>query len=187
MRGIQVRPMDEPVEETGFVPLFDGEGLEGWTGIGHSNWTIEEGILVGSGKRGFLATIRDDFRDFELTARMKISDGGRAAIRFRAGVTGEGYEAVVNSSYPDEEHTGSLRGLASVKAHLVAPDTWFDYGVRCEEERDGTRIRISIQGIAVSDFIDRERRFRSGRIAIEHHHEGSTIETRSLAIRELPR
>jgi hypothetical protein len=145
-------------------------------------------VLVGTGKRGFLATAREDFRDFEIAARMKISDGGRSSIRFRAreGAEGlEGYEAVVNSSYPDEPHTGSLRGLAPVKAHLVAPDTWFDYRVRCEEVREGTRIRVSIGGIVVTDFVDRERRFGSGRIAVEQHHEGSTVEVRSLALREL--
>jgi len=187
MRGIQVRPMDEAVEEPGFVPLFDGEDLEGWTSIGDATWSIEDEVLVGTGTKGMLATARADYAEFELAARMKISDGGRSSIRFRVGEDGEGYEAVVNSSYPDVEHTGSVRGLHPVKAHLVAPDTWFDYGVRCEEERDGTRIRISIQGIVVSDFLDRERRFRSGRIAIEQHHEGSRVELRTLAVRELPR
>lgn len=91
----------------------------------------------------------------------------------------------MNSSNPDEQHTGSLRGLAPVKAHLVAPDTWFDYRVRCEEEGQGTRIRISIQGVVVTDYLDRGRKFRSGRIAVEQHHEGSTVEIRSLAIREI--
>ncbi|MFN0009805.1 MAG: family 16 glycoside hydrolase [Planctomycetota bacterium] len=184
MRGIQVLPMDEPADEPGFVPLFDGEGLEGWTPIGEAAWTVEDEVLVGSGRKGLLATVRDDYGDFELSARMKISDGGRSAIRIRGA---EGYEAVVNSSYPDEEHTGSLRGLHAVKPHLVAPNTWFDYGIRCEEEAEGTRIRISIQGIVVTDVIDRERKFRSGSIAIEQHHEGSIVEIRSLSIRELRR
>jgi len=43
----------------------------------------------------------------------------------------QGYEAEVNSSHPSEEHTGSLLGLVPVRVHLVAPDTWFDYAVRC--------------------------------------------------------
>ena len=188
MRGIQVRPMDAPEAEEGFVPLFDGEDLEGWRALGAADWAVEDEVLLGTGKRGFLATAREDFRNFEIAARMKISDGGRSSIRFRARVGAEGlegYEAVVNSSYPDEPHTGSLRGLAPVKAHLVAPDTWFDYRVRCEEVREGTRIRVSIGGIVVTDFVDRERRFGSGRIAVEQHHEGSTVEVRALALREL--
>jgi len=190
--GIQVLPLTpeegEPAGAEGFVPLFDGEGLEGWTKVGEAEWKIEDGVLVGSGKRGFLATERDDFRDFELTARMKISDGGDSGLLFRAAEReGEvdGYEAEVNSSHPSEEHTGSLIGLVPVKVHLVAPDTWFDYAVRCVEEKEGTRIRISIGGIVITDHLDRERRFRSGRIAIEQHHEGSVIEVRALAIRKL--
>ena len=170
------------------MPLFDGEDLEGWKTLGEGTWAVDDEVLVGSGKKGLLATAREDFGDFEIAAQMKVSDGGRSGILFRAreGAQGwEGYEAVVNSSYPDEEHTGSLRGLAPVKTHLVAPDTWFEYRVRCEDTGEGTRIRISIGGIVVSDFVDRERRFGPGRIAILQHHEGSTVEIRSLAIREL--
>jgi len=120
---------------------------------------------------------------------LKISDGGDSGIFFRAGDAGgiAGYEAAVNSSYPAEEHTGSLAGLAPVKVHLVAPGTWFDYRVRCTEEKEGTRIVISIDGVAITDYLDRERRFASGRIAIEQHHEGSVVEVKALAVRELPR
>jgi glucose/arabinose dehydrogenase len=186
--GIQVRPIDEPVDEPGFVPLFDGEDLEGWTKLGDADWKIDDSVLVGSGKKGWLATARADFKDFELVARMKVSDGGDSGIRFRAsGDDLAGYEAEVNSSYPDPQHTGSLLGLAPVRAHLVAPDTWFDYRVRCEDEKDGTRIRISIDGVVVTDFLDRARRAAAGRIAIEQHHDGSVIEVKALAVREISR
>jgi glucose/arabinose dehydrogenase len=187
--GIKVRPLEESADEKDFLPLFDGEGLEGWRKVGEAEWKVEDGVLTGSGKKGFLATERADFRDFELAARLKISDGGDSGIFFRAGDAGgiAGYEAEVNSSYPAEEHTGSLAGLAPLKVHLVAPGTWFDYRVRCEDEKEGTRIVISIDGIAITDFLDRERRFVSGRIAIEQHHEGSVVEVKALAVRELPR
>jgi glucose/arabinose dehydrogenase len=185
--GIKVRPLEENADEKGFRPLFDGEGLEGWRKVGEADWKVEDGVLTGSGKKGFLATERADFRDFELAARMKVSDGGDSGIFFRAGGEGEfaGYEAAVNSSYPADEHTGSLAGLAPVKVHLVAPETWFDYRVRCEEEKEGTRIRISIDGVLITEFLDRERRFANGRIAIEQHHEGSVVEVKALAVREI--
>ncbi len=196
--GIKVRPTDAPVEESGFVPLFDGEGLEGWTESGEGTWKVEDGVLIGSGKRGYLATARSDFRDFEVAARMKVSDGGNSGLFLRASpseggasagreVGCAGYEAEVNSSYPDEQHTGSLRDLAPVKVHLVAPDTWFDYRVSCREERDGTRIRTFINGIPIADYLDRDRRFASGRIALEQHHEGSVVEVKALAVREIGR
>ena len=74
-----------------------------------------------------------------------------------------------------------------MRAHLVAPDTWFDYRVRCEDEKDGTRIRISIDGVVVTEFLDRARRAAAGRIAIEQHHDGSVIEVKALAVREISR
>jgi hypothetical protein len=189
LRGIAVRPMDGPVEEAGFVPLFDGEGLEGWETFGEATWLVDDDeVLVGSGRKGFLATTRDDYRDFELVARMKVSGGGNSGLFLRASASEgglAGYEAEVNSSYPDEQHTGSLRDLAPVKAHLVAPGTWFDYRVRCVDEAGGTRLTIAVGGIVVTDFVDPEHRHARGRIAIEQHHEGSTVEIRALAIRVL--
>jgi hypothetical protein len=68
----------------------------------------------------------------------------------------------VNSSFPADEHTGSLLGLAPVKVHLVAPETWFDYRIRCEEEKEGTRIRISIDGVVITDYLDQRAAVREG-------------------------
>ena len=194
--GIMVRPLpprdDEVVVEKDFLPLFDGEGLEGWQQLGEAKWEVEDGVLTGSGKRGWLATSRADYTSFELAARLKVSDGGDSGVFFRAVPANEagvpsvnGYEAEVNSSYPADEHTGSLTGLAPVKVHLVAPETWFDYRVRCEDEKEGTRIRISIDGVVITDYLDKERRFAKGRIALEQHHDGSVVEVKALAIREI--
>lgn len=191
--GIMVRslpPRDgEEVVEKDFLPLFDGEGLEGWQEIGGATWVVEDGVLTGSGKRGYLATSRADYASFEIAARMKVSDGGDSGILFRCVGTDPsamgGYEAEVNSSFPADEHTGTLAGLAPVRVHLVAPETWFDYRIRCEEEKEGTRIRISIGGVVITDYLDEHRRFAKGRIALEQHHEGSIVEVKALAIREL--
>jgi 3-keto-disaccharide hydrolase len=166
--------------------------MEGWQQIGEAKWEVEDGVLTGSGKRGYLATSRADYSNFEIAARLKVSDGGDSGVFFRAVPANEGgspsmsgYEAEVNSSYPAEEHTGSLTGLAPVKVHLVAPETWFDYRIRCEEEKDGTRIRISIDGVVLTDYLDKERKFAKGRIALEQHHDGSVVEVKALAIREI--
>ena len=184
--GIKVRPLEEPIEDKEFLPLFDGEGLEGWAPSGTGAWKVDDGVLIGNGERGMLASSRSDYRDFELAARMKISDGGRATLLCRA--EGEdGYGAVINSSAPEEEHTGSLHEFAAVKTHLVAPDTWFDYRVLCRDEKDGTRIRISIDGVVITDTLDPQRKHGAGRIAILRPNPSSVLEVKALSVRELPR
>ena len=68
---------------------------------------------------------------------------------------------------------------------LVAPDTWFDYGVRCVDTDAGTHIMITINGVVVTDVIDTERRYKSGHFAIQQHHDGSVISVRRMEVREL--
>ena len=190
--GIKVRPLEESADEKDFLPLFDGEGLEGWNPFGVGTWTVEDGVLVGSGDGGGLFSSRSDFHDFELAARMKISDGGQATIKFRAtqdkdfqGILFGGYQAVINSSAPAEEHTGSLHERAVVKTHLVAPDTWFDYRVLCQDVKDGTRIRISIDGVVITDYLDVGRKYGTGTIVIQRPNPSSVLEVKAFAVREI--
>jgi glucose/arabinose dehydrogenase len=182
MGGIKVKPGRAPAKETGWTPLFDGEDLAGFTQTGDASWSVDDGTIVGTGKPGRLVSTRTDYRDVEVRARIKIGDGGRSAILVRGG-----YEARVNSSHPDPERTGSLAGLAPVKVALVGPDTWFDLQASCVDEPGGTRVRIRVNGVLVTDILDDKRRFASGPIALEQHHEGSRVEIRSIEVRELSR
>jgi hypothetical protein len=72
-----------------------------------------------------------------------------------------------------------------VKTQLVPDDLWFDYHVVCRDEADGVRVQIRVNGVLVSDFLDRERTHKSGHIAFQQHHEGSVIRLRDIYVREL--
>ena len=117
-------------------------------------WELDDdGVLVGEGGVSHIFSPRDDYTDFEARARMKISDGGNSGFYFRTKFGGgwpSGYEAQVNSTFPDPQKTGSLYSIAPIRASLVAPDTWFDYGVRCVDTDAGTHIMITINGVVVS-------------------------------------
>ncbi len=187
--GVRVKPVVASAPKEGVTPLFDGEDLEGWTATGAAQWKVDEdGVLQGSGEHGVLWTKRDDFGAFELTARLKISEGGLSALWLRASdVNGApaGYAAAINSSYPDPQYTGSVLGLAALGTQLVGADTWFEYRLACTDEADGVRVRAWINGVLFNDVLDRSRRFAKGRIGLEQHHAGSVIEMKSLSIRSL--
>jgi glucose/arabinose dehydrogenase len=194
MGGIRVKPL-APDELTGAAPLFDGEDLEGWTATGGAEWKVDEdGVLVGSGAPGVLWTTRTDFADFELAAEVKINAGGRSALWLRAaeavqeaGAAPAGHAIVINSSHPSPERTGSVLGLAPIAVQLVGDDTWVRLRVECQDEAEGTRLRVWLGGVLFNDVLDRERRFARGRIGFEQHHAGSVLEVRAVAIRELGR
>ncbi len=75
-----------PANETGFVPLFDGESLKGWhvsAQAGHSRasknttggkWVVENGVLVGSQDipgNGGIITTDEQLGDYEIVLEMK--------------------------------------------------------------------------------------------------------------------
>ena len=55
----------------GWISLFDGETLFGWTPTSKANWKVEEGaIAVSEGEQGFLMT-NSEFGDYELHVEFK--------------------------------------------------------------------------------------------------------------------
>jgi len=187
-RNLIVRERTPPdaADEAGWTPILDG--LDGWTQTGGATWTLEGGVLTGSGPAGHLFSPRGDYRDFELRARVRISDGGNSGIYVRAALGDgwpAGYEAQVDSTHPDEQRTGSLYGLSPLKAELVPPDVWFDYRVLVRDEPSGTRVILSVNGVVVNDSLDSDRRHASGHVALQQHNDGSVVSFRDVEVREL--
>ncbi len=192
--NIRVRPLqtEEPHADEGWVSLFDGESLSGWTVNEHADeelWSVDNGILIGEGPRSHIFSERDDLEHFEVRARIKISDGGNSGLYVRAQFIEsgwpKGYEAQINSSFADLQKTGSIYDLSPILVHLIPPDTWFEYHVRCEPHGDGTRIQVRVNGVLINEIVDAEKRYGPGRIAFQQHHDGSVIEIERVEVREL--
>jgi glucose/arabinose dehydrogenase len=178
-------PAIEPAAE-GWTPIL--EDLAAWTQTGGASWRIDDGVLQGSGPAGHLFSPRGDYRDFELRARVRINGGGNSGLYVRAALAEgwpPGYEAQVNSTHTDAQRTGSLYGLAPLEAELVAPDTWFEQRVAVRDEPEGVRLTVRVNGVVVNDYLDTHRRHASGHVALQQHHEGSVVEYRDVAVREL--
>lgn len=190
--GLRVRPVlpvASAADNAGVIPLFDGEDLQGLTGAGGAEWKVDDdGVLAGTGAPGALWSERDDWRNVEVTATVRISAGGRAALCLRAPSAGEqaaGYQVAINSSHPSAERTGSVLGLAHVAAQLVPEDTWVELRVRCADESGGTRLSVWLAGVQFVDVLDAERRAARGRIGFVRPHAGSVLEVRALGVRAL--
>lgn len=175
----------------GFVALFDGKSLKGWKvhPQGTGAWTVKNGAIVSSGARSHLFSERGDFVDFHLRAEIKINDGGNSGQYFRADFGPgfpKGYEAQINSTHGDTLKTGSLCGFPQnrethVKTAPIKPDTWFVQEVICR----GNHIVIRLNGRTTVDFKDKDNIYRKGHFAFQQHHEGTTVQIRSVEVREL--
>ncbi len=172
----------------GFVSLFNGKDLTGWaTAEGdQGNWKIIEGAITCIGDRSHLLTTRDDFDDFHLRVEAKVNETGNSGVYFRVNKKGDrggfpdGFEAQIYCGPGGEpQKTGSLYNLAKVMEQLVQPDTWFTMEVLAE----GPRIRILVDGKEVVDYIDPNRKWVKGNIALQHINAATRVAFRKIEIK----
>ncbi|NND80572.1 MAG: DUF1080 domain-containing protein [Maribacter sp.] len=77
-------------DETGFVPIFDGDSLHNWEGD-PTYWRVEDDMIIGEVtpetilKRNSFLIWRGGFPgDFELKLEYRISEGGNSGINYRS-------------------------------------------------------------------------------------------------------
>lgn len=71
----------------GFVSLFDGKTLRGWSGD-PAFWSVEEGAIVGRAdgqlqRNHFLSWTGGVVRNFELRVKVWVSEGGNSGLQYR--------------------------------------------------------------------------------------------------------
>lgn len=185
--------------------LFDGSGLEGWK----SNEEVpgvfivtEEGELKVEGGRTHLfwagtATIPAEFKDFELTAKVKTTPGSNSGLFFHTafqekGWPRQGYEAQINSSHEDHRKTGSIYAVQDVENDSPSEDgRWFDYTIRVQ----GKQITIIVDGKIVNDYTEPDPpllhdkrpgvKLSQGTIAIQGHDPKSITFFKDIQIKSL--
>ncbi len=168
-------------DEEGWVSLFDGKTLSGWTVGGDttsSKWDVVDGVIVGSGKKGsMLYSPKGDYKNFRFRAELRIGDHGNSGMYFRSptndGDFSKGYEAQINSTHSDTIKTGSIYGFAHVYKQLVPPDTWFTYEVECVEKNwrglKVPHIKVSVNGELLYMLIERTKAWDQGYFAFQQH------------------
>ncbi|MFQ5811218.1 MAG: DUF1080 domain-containing protein, partial [Armatimonadota bacterium] len=186
--------------EEGFVPLFDGKTLDGWTG---GKYLVEDGILV-CPKRGggHLRTVKE-YDDFIFRFEFKLPPGGNNGVAIRnpkgghAAYDGMEIQILDNSSEryanlrPAQYH-GSIYDVFPAKRGALKP-----VGEWNEEEiyANGKHVRITLNGQVIVDAnLDHatDPRVRKkhpglergiGHIGFVGH--GDRIEFRNIRIKEL--
>lgn len=85
----QVFPVEAETEK-GFVSIFDGESLDGWTGD-PVYWRVENGIMIGEitpetivKENTFIIYNEPIDGDFELKVDFRVSHGGNSGINYRS-------------------------------------------------------------------------------------------------------
>jgi hypothetical protein len=181
-------------QEKPWVALFDGKTLEGWEKVGkeESMWEVIDGAITGSGPASMLVSTTGPYKNFRYRAEIKINDKGNSGMYFRTTRRpgfADGYEAQIDSTHTDPIRTGSLYGMCHVYKRWVEPDTWFTYEVEVRDDvwrgREMTRIKITLDGTELYEYLDFNKTFKEGHFAFQQHDPGSRVSIRKVEVQEL--
>ncbi|CAK9067470.1 DUF1080 domain-containing protein, partial [Durusdinium trenchii] len=142
----------------GFVPLFDGESLDGWIGATDA-YTVEEGCISSlPDKSGNLYTA-GQYANFVLRFEFQLDPGANNGIGLRVPYGGrasyEGFEIQLLDDDADRyaklnpyQFCGSVYGIIPAKRGALKPaGEWNSLEIRL----DGRDIRITMNGTVIVD------------------------------------
>lgn len=160
----------------GWISLFDGETLFGWTPTSKANWKVEEGaIAVSEGEQGFLMT-NSEFGDYELHVEFKAPATTNSGVFLRTPLkpTDPAKDCVELNIAPKENPfpTASLVGRLKValepESYGVddpnqptrrvggpgrAVDAWQEGWHAFDLVLEGSTVRISLDGVLLTTYI----------------------------------
>ena len=167
----------EPKLLDGFVELYNGENLDGWTPKG-GYCTFEaagesiKGVCVPGSPSTYLSTEKADYTDFIFTAELKWEVDGNTGIMFRAqSRPGEEYETVFGpqAEMEDEDRkrywSGGIYGQSAgrwayplwLDAHKEARDAInYDEWNRITIKATGNTVKTWVNGIPAAHWKTKE-------------------------------
>lgn len=184
---------------SGWVSLFDGKSLAGWTANEdkESCW-VEDGKIVLNGLRShvfYTGPVQNhDFDDFQLKMEVMTRPGANSGVFFHtkyqdAGSLNFGYEAQVNATHTDPRRTGSIFKVKDLDESPAVDNEWFEF----EIEVIGKQITVKVDGKVVNQYVEPDdlvppkdrpgRKLSSGTIALQAHDPGSTVYMRNIRIK----
>lgn len=194
--------------EEGWVELFNGKNLDGWTQRnGTAGYKIEGDSIVGTTAEGspnsFLCTDKE-YGDFEMTFEVKVDNALNSGVQIRSQTQGgpkgrvNGPQVEIEASGKNGAEAGYIYGEASggwmtpkdkLKPHTHFKDgEWNAFRIVAK----GPRIQVWINGEMISDLVD-EAKFKShpkGFIGLQVHSIGKgqgpfQVAWRKLKLKEL--
>jgi hypothetical protein len=192
-------------KENGFVSIFDGKSLDGWTGA-VNGYKAEDGSIVCIKEKGGNLYTEKEYADFILRFEFKLEPAANNGIGIRAPLQGDaayvGMEIQVLDDTADAyksirpyQHHGSVYGVAPAEiGHLKPVGEW-----NAEEiTAVGRRVRVVLNSATIVD-VDLDEAAPQGKTIDGGKHpglkrdtghigflgHGSRVEFRNLRVKEI--
>ena len=142
----------------GFVSLFDGKTLDGWTGS-VNGYTAENGVMAIKPKGGGNLFTEKEFSDFIFRFEFKLPSGGNNGVGIRSPLKGNPAYAAMEIQVLDNsaeryaklkewQYHGSIYGVVAAKRGFQKPvGEWNSEEIKAV----GSRITISLNGTVIVD------------------------------------
>ena len=192
-------------KDSGFVPLFDGETLNGWHVQGGKieSWQAKDGILSCIAAEGGWLSTDKEYGDFVLSLQWRIPEGGNSGVGLRypknSHVSQAGMEIQIlddnaekHRNIKPEQYTGSLYyQVAAKQGAAKAPGEWNLYEITC----NGPLVVVALNGTEVvrasmdehtegkGGLTPLSQRPRAGHIGVQSH--GTGVYFRNIKIKIL--
>jgi hypothetical protein len=167
----------------GWITLFDGTSLNGWTRVGDANWEIVDGAVQATkGAASFLVTSRS-YDNFQITLEFWASDDANSGVFIRCqdpkNITAmNAYEVNIYDKRPDPAYrTGAIVDVAKPMVNLDAGGRWNTFDITAQ----GTKLIVIMNGMKTVD-VDHKGHAR-GPIALQYG--AGTVRFRNVRIRPL--
>ena len=175
--------------DIGWLSMFDGETLSGWTPIGNANWRLENGAIVADSGNGFLVSA-NTYTDFQLRVEFWIEEKTNSGVFIRCtdpnSVSGKtAYEVNIWDTRPVQKYgTGAIVDVAAVDPMPHAAGQWNVYEITAK----GNTFTVLLNGQKTVDGAHADK-FASGRISLQHGKgvtdESGVVKFRKVEIRPL--
>ena len=154
LKAPETDSLNLPVDENGYITIFDGETFNGWRGYGKdrvpTKWTIEDGCIKFNGSGGGEAQDGDGgdlifahkFKNFELELEWKVAKGSNSGILYLAQevtskdkdgndvlepiyISAPEYQILDNANHPDAKyHLWTKQWTDMLQASKFSEDKW---------------------------------------------------------------
>ncbi|MFO7720158.1 MAG: DUF1080 domain-containing protein [Gillisia sp.] len=186
-----------------WIPLFNGENMEGWEQVGDGDFILEDGLLKSSGGMGLLWHTERKFENSRIKVVYKGADENNAGVFIRIPEkpteawmpVNKGFEVQIDDRGGEYHKTGVLYSFTKAKASPGIPGEWNTMEITL----DKNRTLVHINGILVTDFTegdpvpekvksyepDRGPRPESGYIGLQNHGGDDVVYFKEISYQKL--
>jgi hypothetical protein len=169
--------------QDGWVSLFDGKSLDGFTQTGEANWRVEDGAIVADkGKGGHLVS-KEKYKDHAIRIEFWSDEKANSGIFARCAPDKIGaktcYEFNIFDTRPDPTYgTGSIVYIAEVNPMPKAAGKWNTMEVTLK----GRQLTLVFNGVKTVDV--RNGLWDEGHFTLQYG-TGSLLKFRKVEVKKL--